>query len=307
MSERAERVVFWALAAALVGGAVLSWALLVGRGPGSASVPVAAAASEPDRVPVRLLVTALSGEVTRVRHGAAAPLRPGDAVRAGDALETPVGARLELAGGPFAIALEEASRVHLEETAGDRARLRVERGLAAATVREPGAAVEIASGRDAVASATAGTLSVSRCGTLVAAAMRGAPGELRAAGAVARLRDGDQATAADGAPPAGAAPIPLSLALRVDWPRGRRVNAPRVSVQGATAPGALLVVVGEPVAVAPDGTFAAEVPLRAGAQQLSARAAAVGGLRATADGPVLLVDDRPPEARFDTRGLWNDR
>jgi hypothetical protein len=78
-------------------------------------------------------------------------------------------------------------------------------------------------------------------------------------------------------------------------------------VRGATAPGAVLVIAGERVTLEPDGRFTHVVALREGEQQLRAHARTVGGLEATAEGPVVVLDTRAPGARFDTRGLWKRR
>ena len=71
------------------------------------------------------------------------------------------------------------------------------------------------------------------------------------------------------------------MALHVKWPRVWKTNHGRLVVQGATAPGALLVIAGERVTLEPDGRFTHVVALREGEQRLRAHARAVGGLEAS--------------------------
>jgi hypothetical protein len=55
--------------------------------------------------------------------------------------------------------------------------------------------------------------------------------------------------------------------------------------------------------VQPDGRFTHVIVLREGRQRLSARALGVAGSART-DGPVILLDTRAPDPRFDTQDLW---
>jgi hypothetical protein len=306
VGERRERVIFWSLAALLVAATAAAYLLVVGPAPGSGgrgAAPVVRA-PEPDATPLRLVLRAVSGDVTVVRRGTASPARPGDGVRPGDALETAIGAHAELGEGPFAIALSEGTRLALREADPARARLRLEAGLVEARA-EGAARVEVEVPPGGAARAGGGTLWVSRAGGVTAAAVRGGEGELRSAVGAVSLGDGQRASAADGASPSGATAIPTALPLDVRWPPPRARKA-RVTVAGSTAPGALLIVAGERVDVRPDGTFAREVLLRDGPQRLEARAEDVGGLKAAREQSVTL-DARAPLPSFDTKGLWRGR
>ena len=306
MGERRERVIFWSLAALLVAATAAAYLLVVGPAPGSGgrgAAPVVRA-PEPAPAPLRLVLRAVSGDVTVTRRGTAASARAGDAVRPGDALETSIGAHAELGAGPFAIALSEGTRLSVRETDPARARLRLDAGLVQARA-EGAARVEVEVPPGGAARATGATLWVSRAGAVTAAAVRGGEGELRSAVGAVSLGDGQRAAAADGASPSGATAIPSGLPLDVRWPPAR-TRTTRVTVAGSTEPGALLVVAGERVEVRPDGTFAWEVVLRGGSQRLEVHAEDVGGLKAAREQAVTL-DARAPLPSFDTKGLWRGR
>ncbi|WP_242343231.1 hypothetical protein [Anaeromyxobacter terrae] len=105
-------------------------------------------------------------------------------------------------------------------------------------------------------------------------------------------------------PPGSPAPRPTALVLKVDWPAERTTNHARLLITGRTAPGAMVEIGAERVKVEPDGRFRHVVALHEGEQRLVARARADGGLETTVEGPVVVLDTRPPEARFETGDLW---
>jgi hypothetical protein len=141
---------------------------------------------------------------------------------------------------------------------------------------------------------------------VVAVATLAGAADLSAAGGTTRVGAGQTARVVDGERPGPAAPIPSTLLLKVSWPAEHATNQARITVRGRTEPGAVLLVGGEPVEVGPDGTFTHVVYLREGTQTLTAAARAVAGRGARAVSAPVLLDTRPPDARFDTRGLWGD-
>ena len=90
---------------------------------------------------------------------------------------------------------------------------------------------------------------------------------------------------------------------RRGWPEERATNQRRIVVTGRTQPGAIVVLGDERVEVQPDGRFTHVIALREGRQRLSARAHGGGG-SASSEGPVVVLDTRAPDPRFDTSGLW---
>lgn len=306
MSGRGARVAFWAGVVLILGAAALAYALLLGREPGTAP-PLPPPPEEP--APAPLTVARASGPVELLRGGARVPLAAGETLRPDDAIVTGPGARVAVASGDsYSVELEGGARFDVGEITATLARFHLAAGLVSATVRDdPRRAVEIESGRGAVARTTGGDVSVSRSGPVVAVAVTRGAAELRAGGGAVRLEAGQRSLVADGERPAAAAPIPRALLLKVNWPAEARTNRPRLVVTGRTEPGAVLVVAGAPVEVGPDGTFTQVVYLREGRQRLGAEVRAVGARTARADGAAIVLDTRAPDARFDTRGLWGGK
>ncbi len=296
-----QRAMSWAAVALLLGAAAIAYRLLLGPEPGASRAPPPSPAPAPA---VRLAIAQADGDVTIVRAGARLRATAGDELRPEDAIETAPGARVELAGGSYQVALEEGGRFDVKEITAELSRFRLESGLVSARVQdEPGRAVEIEGAADAVARTTGGEVAVSRSGGVVAVGVRRGAAEFRAAGKTVTVRGGEQSVAAVGKAPSPPTPLPASLLLKVSWPEERATNRRRIVVTGRTAPGAIVVLGGERVEVQPDGRFTHVILLREGRQKLSARAFAVGGA-ARSDGPAILLDTRAPDARFDTRDLW---
>lgn len=301
MTARRDRWVFRGLAAGMLVAAVAAYLLLLGPGPAVAPPPPSPPAPEP----VRLAVGRAEGVVSIVRAGASAAAQAGDLLLADDVIVTAPGARVALAGGGYEVVLEEGGRFGVEEIAAELSRFRLEAGLVSAQVAPgAGSALEIASGADAVTRTRGGELSVARSGEVTAVAVASGEAEVASAGRTVVLRGGQQSLARAGQPPTAPQRIPASLLLKVSWPDQLLTNQRRMVVRGRTAPGALVVLGGERVLVGPDGRFTQVVVLAEGRQHLSARAQAVGGLRAVSQGPPIVLDTRAPDAQFDTRDLW---
>ena len=314
MTGARERLVFWALVACILAATGAAYALILGPPPGERA-PVVTLVDEPPATapasttrraaPLSLAFAEVVGDVTLVRDGLAAPARKGDVLLEADAVVTAADARVEIAGGPYALALEEAGRLEVEAAAPALARVRLASGLVSARVA--GGALEIAGVPGTSVRSEGGALSVACDGEALSAGVREGRAELRNPVGTVELSAGEQAVARQKQAPSLPSAIPGSMALHVKWPRVWKTNHGRLVVQGATAPGALLVIAGERVTLEPDGRFTHVVALREGEQQLRAHARAVGGLEATAEGPVVVLDTRAPGARFDTRGLWKQR
>ncbi len=292
-----ERIRFWAVVVALLAGAAAAYVLLLGPEPGEREAP-------PPPAPPPLAVAEVSGEVTIVRGGVRTRAAPGAALRPEDALETPAGARVELAGGGYTVALEEGGRFTVGEITAELSRFRLAAGLVSARVQDdPRRAVEIEGGPDVVARTRGGDVTVVRSESFFAVGVRRGRAELSSAGGTVALEEGQQSEARAGQRPSPPARLPTSLLLKVDWPAPRTTNERRMVVTGRATPGAIVVVGGERVEVRPDGRFTHVIVLREGRQTLAARALGVAG-KAASDGPAVVLDTRAPDARFDTRDLW---
>ena len=293
-----ERVTFWAVLVALIAGAAIAYVLLLGREPARRPpIPPAPAA-------LRLAVGDLFGEVTIVRAGIRSRAASGAELRPDDAIETAVGARVEVAGGGYVVTLEEGGRFAVGEITSELSRFHLGAGLVSARVQDDAVrAVEIEGAADAVARTRGGDVSVSRVGSVVAVGVRRGRADFTAAGRTVALAEGQQSQARAGAPPSPPAPLPSSLLLKVRWPGPRTTNERRMVVTGRATPGSIVVVGGERVEVQPDGRFTHVIVLREGRQTLTARAMGVAG-KVASDGPSVVLDTRAPDARFDTADLW---
>ncbi len=293
---------FWSTAAVLVAGAALAYRVLLGPAPAAPASP--ARPSEEPAPAVRLAIAEASGEVTVVRGGTRSRAAAGDELRADDAIETAPGARVVLAGAFYDVALEEGATFDVREITAELSRFHLGQGLVSARVREePGRAVEIEGVPGARVRTQGGDVAVARSGGTVAVGVQRGSAEFAAAGGAVVVAAGQQSIAAAGARPSRPEPIPSSLLLKVSWPEAHATNERRIVVTGRTQPGAIVVLGDERVDVGVDGRFTHVVTLREGRQRLSARARAVGG-SAASEGPVILLDTRAPDPRFDTSELW---
>jgi hypothetical protein len=300
MAGAGERIRFWAVVAALALATLAAYRWLLGPEPGAPLPPSPA----PLAVADPLTLAAVSGEVAVLRAGARTRAAVGATLQAEDAIETAVGARVELTGGGYRIWLEEGGRFDVQEISAELARFRLAAGLVSASVEDdPGRALEIEAAPGAVARTRGGELSVARSGESIAVGVRRGAAEFAAAGTTVTLREGEQSRARVGRPPSPPEPLPASLLLKVSWPTVRTTNERRMVVSGRATPGAVVVVGDERVEVRPDGQFVHVIHLREGRQRLTARAHGVAG-SAASESPPLVLDTRAPDARFDTRDLW---
>ena len=296
-----ERITFWAALAALVLCAAAAYLLLLGREP---AAPVPTPAPPPPSPAVPLAVSAVEGEVTVIRAGVRSRVLPGAPLRPDDALETAPGARVEVVGGGYTVALEEGGQFTVGEITAQLSRFRLGAGLVSARVQDdPARSVEIEGSPDAVARTRGGDVSVSRVGMTVAVGVRRGRADFTAGGATVALAEGQQSESRAGGRPSPAAPLPASLLLKVTWPAARTTNERRMVVTGRATPGSIVVLGGERVEVQADGRFTHVIVLREGRQTLAAHALGVAG-KASSEGPTIVLDTRAPDARFDTRDLW---
>jgi hypothetical protein len=302
MGARRDRGVFWAGIGLLVAGTLIAYRLLLGPEPGSAAAPPPPPAS-PDPA-LRLAVATVTGDVTLVRAGVRTRAAPGDELKADDAIETAPGARVELSGATYQVGLEEGGMFSVKEITAELSRFGLGAGAVSARVADdPNRSFEIEASQGAVMRTRGADLSVSRSGDAMAVGVRRGSAEFSAAGRSVLLGERQQSLATAGGPPSAPAPLPTSLLLKVRWPEARETNRRRIVVTGRTAPGATVLLGGQPVEVQPDGRFTHVVVLREGRQQLAARAHGVAGSVAS-QGPMVVLDTRAPDARFETRDLW---
>jgi hypothetical protein len=303
MGALRERAVFWGIAALLLAVTGISYRVLLGPPPPPAPPPPPRVELAPRQL--SLTISEAAGDVTIVRGGARSQATTGDALRADDAIETAEGARVVLAGADYEVALEEGGTFDVREITAELSRFRLGAGFVSAKVKdEPGRAVEIEGAAGSTVRTRGGDVSLARAGDTTAVGVERGSAEFAAGGGTVVLAAGEQSLAARGARPTRPTRIPESLLLKVTWPEERTTNRRRIVVTGRTQPGALVVLGAERVEVQPDGKFTHVISLREGRQRLAVRARGVGGA-ASEQGPVIVLDTRAPDPRFDTSGLWS--
>jgi hypothetical protein len=268
------------------------------------------APEQPDAAAARvqdLQVAEVSGtvEIRSGAKGAYAPAQPGAVLKAEDSLRTVGDGRARLVSEQsFDVQVEPGTELEVQELTAQLSRVQLGNGMVVARVEgRSGRRLEVsARGSDAVAASNDGTFAVSSNGAgTVAVGARSGEVELKSAGKAVLLRSGQQSVALPGMAPTDPSAIPTSLFLKVDWPAAREINKRQVVVTGQTAPGAVVLLAGQPAKVDKDGRFRATVTLREGKNSLSAEGLDVGGHRAR-DVRELAVDTTAPDTRHPHQG-----
>jgi hypothetical protein len=307
MARPAERTLFLGALAAMVGGVLLSYWLLFGRGPAAglgapAPVPVVTTAAQVE-------VKRATGEAWLSRGNVRTPLVAGTVLKESDAIETSEGSSIELgAGDRYQVLLDGAARFGVKEIAAELSRFRLDEGLAEAKVKgDTGGVLVIETSADASVRTGGGRVAVAAASGRVAVGVTEGEAQLGSGGQIVAVRAGQISIAERGKAPSAPVALPRSLLLKVDWPSERETNRRRIVIRGQASPGALVSVGGERVKVGPDGQFTHILFLKEGKQTIEATARDVAGRRENVKGPPVVLDTRAPDTEFDTRNLWGKR
>lgn len=307
MARLPERTLFAGALAAIGAAVLLSWWLLLGRGP---------AVEPPRRVPpagpaaTRVQVARTEGEAWLTRAGGPrVRLAVGTVLEESDAIETSEGSVVELGSGEgFRVSLDGSARFDVKEIAAELARFRLEEGFAEAKVKPGvGQVLVIESSDDASVQTAGGRVSVAAGNGRVAVGVSEGEARLGSGGQIVAVQVGQFSVAEKGKAPTTPVPLPRSLLLKVDWPTGKETNRPRMVVRGRTTPGALVSLGGERVDVGADGAFTHTLFLREGQQTIEASARDVAGRREHSRSRPVVLDTRAPDTKFDTNDLWGKR
>ncbi|RMH38032.1 MAG: hypothetical protein D6689_20385 [Deltaproteobacteria bacterium] len=211
-------------------------------------------------------VVDVTGVVERATSGGRwTPVAAGDTLSVDDVLRTGTLGRVTIAVGDAEVRLDPDTVFAVSALTDAVTRVQLGEGRIAATVRDGGRRFGVAvRGSDAVAETAAGAFSVLSAGhgDATVAATRGEV-TLSANRRTVTVRAGQQSVVAPGSAPTAPAPIPPSLFLKVKAP-GRVARSREVTLRGRTAPGAVIRINGERVAVDPSGAFEHSVALREG-------------------------------------------
>jgi hypothetical protein len=290
----------------VVYGRLFSTASTTSNGGGAADLARAAgdaavidAGPAPTAAAVGAHLTSMRGSV-QVRNGAGtwhdavvgAALGADDAVRAGRNADAVL-----IAGDGVEVRLSPRSELSVRELNEAAARVRLEEGHVTASVdgsRRRVLRVQ-ARGGDAVAESRGGSFGVVTDGTgqLAVAAETGSL-TLTAGGATVDVAAGQSSTALAGAAPSAPQATPGSLFLKLGAMASTHTNQTSTTVQGQTAPGAI-VRVGETTASADgEGRFVLKVPLQDGRNELAVEVTDAVGRANAQSLPAVVVDRNKP-------------
>lgn len=247
-----------------------------------------------------LRISRVAGAVSWEREGQVEDAAVGTALAAGDRVVTQPGASAVLSrGSNGTVHLGSDTRVRLLGMVDDVVELELELGQVRAKLRPDAGALRLSSrGRSLLAVDAELAAAVDEQGELAVEARRGAvvvdgvSGVSKVAAGERLLTFGDEASVAG--------PAPAEMLLDVRWPGKVRVEA--ALLQGSTAPGARVVLVGaqgvDPVRAGADGSFELRLPLSPGVNQVEVRAYDAFGDEIAVEGEVVR-DMAGPRSRVE--------
>lgn len=250
-------------------------------------------------------VALAEGGVDAFRDGNWVPVQRGDLLSKTDLVRT-------LAGGRAVLRLSVGTEIELRE----RVEIRLDRLSAAGAsvdLRRGKLVARVAGAADALAITARDTRTsndgpahfvvlADEHGQVSVATLKGSA-RFAAAGKTVTVPAGSETRSRLGEPPDDPEKIPEEVLLQVVWPAAEK-HAGAAALQGRAEPAALVTVNGTPVAVAPDGRFAAMVPLRDGANLVQVRAEDLAGRTREASTTLLRRPPRRPKLAPEPAELW---
>jgi hypothetical protein len=242
------------------------------------------------------VVTGARGAVELQRRGGAwTRASKGDRIGQDDGLRTPLDAEAELSVDGVKIRLHDRSEIRLANVSANKIRATI-RGRVESDVA-PGkgsVALQVADG-SAQAVSEGGHFFVTADGQDVVVAAASGAVHVESDGKAVELANGQVTHVAAGVPQQPIAALQKVL-LAVEWP-APRTNQPTLPVSGRVVAGSRVYVQGEPVQVAPNGEFRAEVKLQEGRQSVAVVTVDPLGRRAAREAEVLR-ESSPPQVRM---------
>jgi hypothetical protein len=253
-------------------------------------------------------VASADGDVSVFREGRWIPIQHGDVLTSADVVRTAAGARavLRLTAGTE-IELRERVEIGLDRLSAAGASVNLRRGKVVARVSVSSEALVITT-RD-TRTANDGpahfVVMTDEHGQVSVAALEGTA-RFAAAGKTVLVREGNETRSRLGEPPDDPEKIPEEVLLQVIWPTAEK-HGETAALEGRTTQAALVTVNGAPIPVAPDGRFAAVVPLREGANVVHVQAEDLAGRLREASTTLLRKPARPPRLAPEPAELWKKK
>lgn len=246
-------------------------------------------AAEPEDVRTTVIETVEGRAIRRVPGQAATPVVKGDRLPATSTVETTGGKVTLLTQGGAQVVVSDESLLRVAEPGSDGVDIVLARGRAEA--KTEGKELRMGfEGSDAVATAQDGEFAAvsDGSGQVAVASSRGEV-ELSAQGSSVTVREGEQSVVRPSMPPSAPTAIPSSFFLKVRKPGTTR--RPMAKLKGRTAPGSIVKVGDQSIAVGAGGQFETEVSLKNGRNSVTISARDAKGREAEKD--VSIVYERP--------------
>jgi hypothetical protein len=291
---------------------------LTGAVPAGSLPPLQPSGVDPDAPGPTIRVTRLEGTVERQgADGSWSPVRQGEILHADDVIRTGTDATAEIElGSDVALTVARDTTVALGQVSQTLSRVRLDDGRLATVVRggkDFRFRVEVRAS-DAVAESEAGEFDVVRRGSgPVGVAARSGSVELTSRGERVRVGEGEQSFAYPGEAPTPPETIPPALFLKLGRPPPELLHENEATIEGRTAPGAVVTIDGRPGPVAPDGSFTRSVRLKTGANEIVVEVEDLLGRRAQERVPKITVvpagsstgpSPAGPDAGLSGRVVW---
>jgi len=246
----------------------------------------------------------VEGQVEALHEGQWYVLQAGDSLALQDVIRTPKGSRVVLRRGGIEIDVPQSMDIRVEELALRAATFGLLRGgRVSASVEEQdqkvaftaneGRAENVGPARFVFSATPGGATSVASTSGDVRFSARG--------GAVT-VSAGTESTAAAGQAPSRPEPIPEELLLSVIWPEiaaGER----DATLAGKARPSSQVKINGVATPLGPDGSFAATVPLAAGANRVQVEAEDMAGRKKSVERTFRRAPRTPTLQQADEE-LW---
>ncbi|NNC08413.1 hypothetical protein HJC10_36940 [Corallococcus exiguus] len=250
---------------------------------------------------VELVLSSFEGTVD-VKHGEAGTWEPASkdmALRPTDVVRTGRGSWAVLLNGESVeLRMEAETEISVEEISNELSKVMLSSGLATATVRgRPNVRhtfVLKAKNGDAEASTSQGTFTMSNNGKgTVSVGTR--EGDVKLTGKEGKyviVRAGQRSIVRPGQAPTAPDPIPSSVFMKMEWPKGKKLREAKLTVTGHADPGARVMMGGVIVPTDADGGFTLDLDLKEGSNAVQVTAVGVGGAPKE-ETRELVLDTRP--------------
>jgi len=256
---------------------------------------------------VQVLEIKGKAEVRRAAQRHWAPLQIGDTLQTEDSVRSLPKSTVMLGAAKHRLELAAGTDLSVKALTAELSSFLVGRGMLQAESDGERTLQIQAEGSDVVVTAKDARLEMSSNGrgTVATASLRGSV-EVRAQGKSVILEKDTETLVRPHQAPTKAKPIQTALLLHVRWPSKARTRSKELQLSGQTTPGARVFLGDKPVEVDAQGRFRLKQTLHEGANKLRLHGMGMGGVKAEAISPEIILDTHGAKADFNTKGLWDE-